>query len=781
MKPNPESMADDALYFSISAQLKDVIGRELITSDEIAIFELVKNSFDAHAKHVDLYFKDDKIAIVDDGKGMGMTELTQRWLRVAYSAKADGTEDVNAPRDYRSGLGKAAQAFAGAKGIGRFSCDSLGKKLVLRTKSGRSGSKVESLDVDWTAFEGNPAKDFVKVPVHHHQGGRLGYSYPHGTVLEISSLRAPWPREKLLGMKRSLARLINPRDRRSFTITIHAPAEVDGDDAVREKAKKAKVDRSSADRNVVNGRVENFVFERLSLKTTCVTVEVDGRGKSITTTLDDRGELIYKVRESNPYKVLKGVRFKLYYLNRAAKHNFKLLTGINAVSFGSVFVFRRGFRVQPYGEEGRDDFGIDRRKQQQAFSYLGTRDIIGAIRIPAESPGFEETSSRAGGLLATPAWLDANKCFMEKCFKRLETYVVGVQWPDKMDSIQTDTRRLGSDQGRSRIIETVSQLVANPNVELLEYSANFIDVFNEKSEEFGRSLAGLRAVAAKLGSADLKRRIDAAERRIRAFREAEESAREEVEKERSARERAEARAKASEAKAAETKAENLFLRSVGSRDLDHIVSLMHQIGISASSVESAVLTLMRSTRRRATLDKKDVEEYAEIADFATKRILTISRFATKANFKADADDLTGDMGAYLRQYLDQVSSVIHGGDYRLVVENSLVGPAARQFKPIELSMLIDNVLNNARKARATRVDVRLKTLEGKRLQIKFTDDGKGIGDAELDRLFEKGYTTTNGSGLGLYHVKQIVDGLGGVVRARGIEPKGFELEVQVPL
>ncbi|OBU51859.1 hypothetical protein A9K69_18330 [Stenotrophomonas maltophilia] len=44
------------LYFDVSSGLKSVIGRDLITNDEVAIFELVKNSFDANASNVQVYF-----------------------------------------------------------------------------------------------------------------------------------------------------------------------------------------------------------------------------------------------------------------------------------------------------------------------------------------------------------------------------------------------------------------------------------------------------------------------------------------------------------------------------------------------------------------------------------------------------------------------------------------------------------------------------------------------------------------------------------------------------
>ena len=106
--------------FKVSAGLKNLIGRELITNDFVAVFELVKNSYDAHASSVSLRFANDKLVIVDDGKGMSRADILNKWLFVAYSAKRDGTED----QDYRHRLSRRTR-FAGAKGVGRFSCDSL--------------------------------------------------------------------------------------------------------------------------------------------------------------------------------------------------------------------------------------------------------------------------------------------------------------------------------------------------------------------------------------------------------------------------------------------------------------------------------------------------------------------------------------------------------------------------------------------------------------------------------------------------------------------------------
>src|SRR5256885_10887660 len=87
--PTKQQASDDAesLNFDVSTGLKRVLGSELITDDEVAIFELVKNSFDARASHVDLYFDRHQIVISDNGCGMTMEEVKKKWLFVGYSEK----------------------------------------------------------------------------------------------------------------------------------------------------------------------------------------------------------------------------------------------------------------------------------------------------------------------------------------------------------------------------------------------------------------------------------------------------------------------------------------------------------------------------------------------------------------------------------------------------------------------------------------------------------------------------------------------------------------------
>ena len=113
----------------------------------------------------------------------------------------------------------------------------------------------------------------------------------------------------------------------------------------------------------------------------------------------------------------------------------------------------------------------------------------------------------------------------------------------------------------------------------------------------------------------------------------------------------------------------------------------------------------------------------------------------------------------------------------------------RAFRPIEVGIVIDNLVTNAAKARAQNIIFVHRVGKGSKpaLLITVADDGSGwpTSFVPLERAFEKGVTTTDGSGLGLYHVKQVVeDRLGGLVKLLpepySAEFPGAQLLLRVP-
>lgn len=525
----------DELQFKISSALKDLVGKDLITSDNIAIFELVKNSYDAYASKVVITFADDKITIADNGKGMTYEEIQEKWLFVGYSEKKDG-EAEEKQHSYRD---KIKRYYAGAKGIGRFSCDRLGRYMTMTTR-GQDSAVTERLVVDWQKFEKDQKVEFGKIKVSHEVVSSpvlFPLNENHGTIIEVTSLNdeeTPWTRKHLLELKRSLEKLINPiSETNDFAIEIICEREKDEDQKNIESGK-------GYDRNLVNGILQNSITNIIKLKTTQIDVRVDH--DVITTVLSDRGVDIYKIREENrEFSLLEDATVSISFLNRAAKYNFHRIMGVEAVNYGSVFLFRNGFRILPFGETGDDSWGLDFRAQQGYNRYLGSRDLLGRVDIHTERVDeLKEVSSRDGGLVDKPMARQVMKLF-ETAHRRLERYVVGVLWGEgflkneyfaSSEEGKEERKRLqaqdkdsdspdyvldssiGSKIDFVRLIKTLS---SDDNVEILYYNP---DLANLLSEQFSSDsikpqyITDLEAIAQRTGDSSLMDKINEARQRI---------------------------------------------------------------------------------------------------------------------------------------------------------------------------------------------------------------------------------------------------------------------------
>ena len=563
----------DELQFKISSALKDLVGKDLITSDNIAIFELVKNSYDAYASKVVITFADDKITIADNGKGMTYDEIQDKWLFVGYSEKKDG-EAEEKQHSYRD---KIKRYYAGAKGIGRFSCDRLGRYMTMTTLSQESGV-AERIVVDWKQFEKDQKIEFEKVKISHEvvtEPVIFPLHQTHGTIIEVTSLNdeeTPWTRKHLLELKRSLEKLINPiSETNDFTIEIVCKREEEEDQRNIDSGK-------GYDRNLVNGILQNSITNIIKLKTTQIDVRVDHN--IITTVLSDRGVDIYRIREENrEFPLLEDATVSISFLNRAAKYNFHRIMGVEAVNYGSVFLFRNGFRILPFGETGDDSWGLDFRAQQGYNRYLGSRDLLGRVDIHTERVDeLKEVSSRDGGLVDKPMARQVMKLF-ETAHRRLERYVVGVLWGEgflkneyfasveegkeerkKLQNQDKDSdcpdyvldSSLGSKIDFVRLIKTLS---SDDNVEILYYNPDLANLLSGQFDSDSikpQFITDLEAIAQRTGDSSLMDKINEARQRIEELnRQKEEAERKAAEAERRAAEAEEERRKAEQRAAAE--------------------------------------------------------------------------------------------------------------------------------------------------------------------------------------------------------------------------------------
>ncbi len=106
-----------------------------------------------------------------------------------------------------------------------------------------------------------------------------------------------------------------------------------------------------------------------------------------------------------------------------------------------------------------------------------------------------------------------------------------------------------------------------------------------------------------------------------------------------------------------------------------------------------------------------------------------------------------------------------------------------------LHIIVSNLTSNAVKYLRPNGTLQLAyELQNDVLKVVVADDGIGIPEPELDKLFTKFYRASNaqahqteGTGLGLYIVKQSAEKLGGGVTVQSAEDQGARFEVTLPV
>ena len=143
--------------FSVDGALLSELGEKLVSSVHVALAELVKNSYDADATTVTVQIiptnsGGPRVIVKDDGVGMTQQKVADFWMRIGTTNK-----QANPLSE------KFGRRQSGSKGVGRFACRRLGRKLKLITISQVSARQFQKTEVtfDWTAFQSGDVVESV--------------------------------------------------------------------------------------------------------------------------------------------------------------------------------------------------------------------------------------------------------------------------------------------------------------------------------------------------------------------------------------------------------------------------------------------------------------------------------------------------------------------------------------------------------------------------------------------------------------------------------------------
>src|SRR4051794_17176814 len=118
--------SNDTYPIRARSHLLTLLGEELIGDDRLAIFELVKNGYDADATEVAITLNlsppNPTIVVQDSGSGMTLEDITDKWLELATDSRRKNPS-LRSKKFRRLPLGE--------KGVGRIAVFKLGRFITL--------------------------------------------------------------------------------------------------------------------------------------------------------------------------------------------------------------------------------------------------------------------------------------------------------------------------------------------------------------------------------------------------------------------------------------------------------------------------------------------------------------------------------------------------------------------------------------------------------------------------------------------------------------------------
>lgn len=198
----------------VDLSVLDSLGINLYSNAAAVLSELVANAYDADATKVEITWEQgEQVIVQDDGSGMSVDDMNDRFLTVGYRKRDPENEGDVSP--------KWRRPFMGRKGIGKLSVFSIADVVtVYSTKAG--ATNAFSIDADELKSKINNRDDYEPEEVTEIPD-RYGVQ---GTVLVLSSLRTKRADLTVRALRKRLARRFDvldqtPPDEGGFSIVIN--------------------------------------------------------------------------------------------------------------------------------------------------------------------------------------------------------------------------------------------------------------------------------------------------------------------------------------------------------------------------------------------------------------------------------------------------------------------------------------------------------------------------------------------------------------------------------
>ena len=223
-----------------------------------------------------------------------------------------------------------------------------------------------------------------------------------------------------------------------------------------------------------------------------------------------------------------------------------------------------------------------------------------------------------------------------------------------------------------------------------------------------------------------------------------------------------------------------FLESSLGEDQKVFAKRLHMLKINIIIMKKAIKKMiMLIQRNKFSID----EALANLKKFSyhiarTEATLSYTPYAV---FNTNNEKLNGDLFEFITEYINNVMGKTD--DINIKVINQHADHFITMFSPQDIVIILDNIVSNSIKTehKASQLDI-IMYMEDNTANIIFKDNGLGLNERieDINSLFDFGISyTASGTGVGLFHIKEIVEkNLKGTVKINNVS-SGFELQIRI--
>ena len=188
-------MSGERFEMKVDLAVLQSLGINLYSNAAAVLSEVVANAWDADANEISIEWGagGDTIVIEDDGIGMGVADLNEKYLKVGYQKRNPDNDGKRSPTFNR--------LYMGRKGIGKLSVFSLADDVLVETR--KDGDEPEALRITREGLETAIGKGEAYHPTVEDPSDDMP---EHGTRITLRSLNTKRAGITVKALRRKLAR-----------------------------------------------------------------------------------------------------------------------------------------------------------------------------------------------------------------------------------------------------------------------------------------------------------------------------------------------------------------------------------------------------------------------------------------------------------------------------------------------------------------------------------------------------------------------------------------------